>query len=183
MAEPAIEGMTLAEFLDWDDGTDRRYELIAGRPVAMAPPMEVHGTVVANIVAALVGRLPDQCRVVAQGGVVLADRNDTYYVADIAVSCSKLEPTSRWTSEPVVLFEVLSPSTRQQDRAVKVPDYRQVASVQDIVLVSCDSRRVEHWHRQGEGWRVTDLIGDAELRLESIGVTLPLESLYRSLAI
>ena len=43
--------MSLAEFLEWDDGTDTRYELIDGRPVAMAPPAEAHGTIVANIVA------------------------------------------------------------------------------------------------------------------------------------
>jgi Uma2 family endonuclease len=38
MAEPAISRMTLEEFLRWDDGTDARYELIDGFPVAMAPP-------------------------------------------------------------------------------------------------------------------------------------------------
>lgn len=42
MAEPAIRRMTLEEFLSWDDGTDTRYELIDGFPVAMAPPAEAH---------------------------------------------------------------------------------------------------------------------------------------------
>ena len=42
MAEPAIRYMGLAEFLRWEDGTDTRYELIDGMPVAMAPPAEAH---------------------------------------------------------------------------------------------------------------------------------------------
>ena len=183
MGEPAPEGMTLATFLDWDDGTDRRYELIGGRPVAMAPPMEAHATAVANIITALGTRLPDRCRVMSDAGVVPADRDDTFYVTDVAVSCSPIEPGSRWATEPVVLIEVLSPSTRKHDRGVKLPDYRDVTSVQDIVLVSCESRRIEHWHREEGGWRVTDLIGDAEIRLDSIDVTLPFEALYRSLGL
>ena len=181
MGEPAPEGMTLTAFLDWDDGTDRRYELIAGRPVAMAPPMEVHGTIVSNISGSLLARLPNRYRAVSDAGVVLGDRDDTFYVTDIAVSCSPIEPGSRWATEPVVLIEVLSPSTRKHDRAVKLPDYRQVPSVQEIVLVSSESRRVEHWHREADGWRVTDLIGDAEIRLDSIDVIVPFDAVYRSL--
>ena len=52
MAEPAAKRMSLAEFLEWDDGTDTRYELIDGRPRAMAPPIEAHGTIVSGEIAA-----------------------------------------------------------------------------------------------------------------------------------
>src|SRR4029077_12903714 len=41
-ADPAIGHMTLEDFLHWDDGTDTRYELIDGFPVAMTPPAEAH---------------------------------------------------------------------------------------------------------------------------------------------
>ena len=51
MAEPAGKRWTLEEFLTWDDGTDRRYELVEGHVVAMAPPSEAHGTIVANLTA------------------------------------------------------------------------------------------------------------------------------------
>jgi Uma2 family endonuclease len=45
MAEPAEKRWTVEEFLAWDDGTDRRYELVAGQIVAMAPPSEAHATI------------------------------------------------------------------------------------------------------------------------------------------
>ena len=57
MAEPAAQRMSLAEFLEWDDGTDTRYELIDGRPRPMAPPIEAHGTTVANLVCHIGNRL------------------------------------------------------------------------------------------------------------------------------
>ena len=47
MASPAPKRMTIAEFLEWDDGTDRRYELLDGVPVMMAPSLEAHGELVA----------------------------------------------------------------------------------------------------------------------------------------
>ncbi|MGH6920882.1 MAG: Uma2 family endonuclease, partial [Geminicoccaceae bacterium] len=61
MAEPAEKRMSLAAFLEWDDGTDTRYELIDGRIVAMAPPVEAHGMIVANIVAAIRPGLKPPC--------------------------------------------------------------------------------------------------------------------------
>ena len=48
MADPAEKRMTLDEFLQWDDGTDMHYELIAGQIVAMAPPSRRHGTIIVN---------------------------------------------------------------------------------------------------------------------------------------
>ena len=49
MATTAPKCMKLAEFLEWDDGTDTRYELVEGRVVALPPTGEAHGTVVANL--------------------------------------------------------------------------------------------------------------------------------------
>ena len=87
MAEPATRRMTLDEFLAWDDGTDRRYELWGGLVRAMAPPMPRHGLLAATlsreIGSALRARPP--CRVFSEAGIALPDRNDTFYVADLAV--------------------------------------------------------------------------------------------------
>jgi Uma2 family endonuclease len=80
--------------------------------------------------------------------------------------------------EPVVVVEVLSPSTATTDRGGKLPDYRSVPSVQEILLVSSWERRVEHWRRTPDGWAVTERGGDAVLRLETLGIELPLDGVY-----
>src|SRR5215472_1634167 len=73
MAEPATRRMTLHEFLAWDDGTDRRYELWGGAVTAMAPPMPHDGLLAAalsgEIRSALRARPP--CRVFSEAGVAL----------------------------------------------------------------------------------------------------------------
>ena len=120
--------MTLDEFLVWDDGTDTRYELIAGCPVAMAPPAEVHRVIAvrlaARIDAALAARRPCNTQIIA--GVIRPDRADTFFVADIAATCAPIEIGRQAIKDPFLIVEVLSPSTDRHDRRVKLPVYRRI---------------------------------------------------------
>src|SRR5690606_181123 len=181
MASPAPKRMTLAEFLDWDDGTDRRYELRDGVPVMMAPTLEAHGELAAALALQIGSRVKPPCRVISEAGIVIPDRADTYYVADLAVTCAPREQGRRMVAEPVLLVEVLSPSTGEVDRWRKVADYRTLPSGREIVLVFSDERRVEVQRRTPDGWRVEDLIGQAELALSCCAGPIPLDALYRDL--
>ncbi|HEX3210346.1 MAG TPA: Uma2 family endonuclease, partial [Geminicoccaceae bacterium] len=80
--------------------------------------------------------------------------------------------------DPVVVIEVLSPSTIEHDRGRKAYDYSQIDSVREIVLVSSEQRHVVIWRRRGTKWEVEHLIGDAALGLESVGLTLPFATIY-----
>jgi Putative restriction endonuclease len=118
MASPAPKRMTLAEFLDWEDGTDTRYELVGGRIVAMAPPAPEHSRIIGNLAGQLARHLKPPCGVYVEAGIVLPDRADTYYQADLAVSCTPLEPGARWVPDPILVVEALSPSTLAHDRGL-----------------------------------------------------------------
>ena len=181
MAEPAERRMSLAEFLKWDDGTDTRYELIDGRPRAMAPPIEAHGTIVANLAAAIRPRLKPPCRVVVEAGIIPADRVDTWYQADLVATCAPAERGARATAEPRLIVEV--PSTAAHDRGVKLADYRRLASVEQILLVASEDRHVEVWRRAENGWTVQDLIGDAAIPLALDDQPLALAAIYDGVAI
>jgi Uma2 family endonuclease len=178
MAEPAEKRWTVDEFLAWDDGTDRRYELVDGQIVAMAPPSEAHGTIVANITIRIGSQLQAPCRVVGEAGVIVTDRNDTYHQADLAVTCAPPDRGRQHVLDPVLLVEVLSPSTAVHDRGRKVEDYSRLPSVREILLVSSEERRVRYWRREESRWIVEDLIGEAELRLETVPDPIPLAIIY-----
>ena len=77
MASLAPKRMTLAEFLEWDEGTDRRYELLDGTPVMMAPTLEAHGELAVALGAEIRARLKQPCRVISEAGIVIRDRADT----------------------------------------------------------------------------------------------------------
>ena len=80
--------------------------------------------------------------------------------------------------DPVVIIEVLSPSTVEHDRGRKAYDYRRIPSVQEIVLVASEQRHVEIWRRRGAKWEVEDPIGDAALELETVGAAIPFAAIY-----
>jgi Uma2 family endonuclease len=148
--------MSLAEFLDWDDGTDTLYELVEGRIVAMAPPNDAHGTIIRNIGLAIGPALKAPCRIVGNAGIVLPERDDRYYVADLAVTCDQPASQRRFLPEPRLIVEVLSRSTAAHDRGLKGEDYRQLASVQEILFVSNDERRVVRLRREVDHWAIDD---------------------------
>jgi Uma2 family endonuclease len=174
--------MSLAEFLDWDDGTDTLYELVEGRIVAMAPPNDAHGTIIMNIGLAIGPALKAPCRIVGNAGIVLPERDDRYYVADLAVTCDQPASQRRFLPEPRLMVEVLSRSTAAHDRGLKGEDYRQLASVQEILFVSNDERRVVRLRREVDHWAIDDFIGDASVRLVSIDATMSLSTIYANVA-
>jgi Uma2 family endonuclease len=178
MADLAEKRMTVAEFLTWNDGTDTRYELIDGRPVAMAPVAPSHSVLVANLTHALKSKLQRPCYVGSEAGVERPDHDDTFYEADVVVSCTPVAPGMAVIPAPIVVIEVLSPSTAEHDRGRKAYDYRRIPSVQEIALIGSEQRHAEIWRRRGAKWEVEDLIGDATLELETVGVQIPFAAIY-----
>ena len=186
MANLAIKPMTLDEFLRWDDGTETHYELIGGFPVAMAPPAEAHRILTmrlgSRIDAALADRRP--CNAQSEAGVIQTDRADTYFEADIAATCEPNEFGRPAIEEPFLIVEILSPGTERHDRRVKLPIYRQIASVQEILLIASDARYAELHRRSGEQWITEILRGDgATLALASVPIELRLADLYEGIAL
>jgi Uma2 family endonuclease len=186
MVEPAIRQMTLAEFLCWDDGTDARHELIDGIPVAMAPAARPHGALSGNVAGAIHAALQSrpECTVYIEAGIVPSNRADNFYVPDLSVSCDEPDDDQPQLRNPVLIVEILSPSTAAFDRTRKMSDYRLIPSVQEILLL--DSRRMfaEIWRRAGDGW-VHEVIDDpgATVTLNCIPLSILMGTLYRGVRI
>ena len=128
MADAAEKRMTVAEFLDWDDGTDTRYELIDGRPVAMAPVAPSHSIIVVNLGRELKSRLKAALlRRQSRPASTRPDRDDTFYEADVVVSCTPLErrhdghPRSRRGDRGAL---ALDPRARSRAQGLRLPSDR-----------------------------------------------------------
>ena len=184
MSEAAVKRMTLAEFLRWEDGTDTRYELLGGCPVAMAPPAIAHGILAlrlgARIDAALRSRSP--CFGQSEAGIARPDRDDTCYIADLAVTCTPPERGQQLLQDPLLIVEILSPGTALYDRQTKVSDYRRIPSVQEILLIDSASIFAEVLRREGDRW-ITEIVRgpQATLSLASIGLTAAMSELYEGI--
>jgi Uma2 family endonuclease len=178
--------MTLEEFLRWDDGTDTRYELIDGFPVAMAPPAEAHRILAVRLVsridAALAGRRP--CNAQIEPGVVRPDRANSYYVPDIAVTCEPNEPGRQAMVDPILIVEILSPGTERTDRRLKLPAYQTIESVREIMLIDVDSHHAELYRRENDHWGIQLVRGaEAPLFLTTLDLRISMSELYEGIAI
>ncbi len=186
MSEAVLKGMTVDEFLRWEDGTDTRYELVNGFVFAMAPPMPAHGRIAVSLGGAIDAALRSRrrCRAYSEAGIVRPDRNDTCYVADLAVTCDPPGPDDRLIRNPVLIVEVLSPSTAAFDRQSKVADYRQIASVQKTLLIDSATVFAEILRRDGEHW-ITEIVQGpaATLALNSVPFAIPMAELYEGVAL
>jgi len=184
MSEAAFKRMTVAEFLRWEDGTDTRYELLSGSPVAMAPPAIAHGILAlrlgARIDAALRSR--PQCFGQSEAGIIKPDRDDTCYIADIAVTCTPPERGQQLLRNPLLIVEILSPGTALYDRQIKVSDYRRIPSVEEILLIDSASIFAEVLRREGNRW-ITEIVRGphATLSLASLGLTAAMFDLYEGI--
>jgi Uma2 family endonuclease len=144
----------------------------------MAPPSARHSVIASKIGGALEAGLKRPCYVGMNAGVIRPDRDDTFYEADLVVSCTPLQADTLTIPQPTVVIEVLSPTTAEHDRGGKLYDHRRIETVQEIALVASEQRHVEVWRRRGAKWEAEDLIGDAALELEAVGVTIPFATIY-----
>ncbi|MFL5252195.1 MAG: Uma2 family endonuclease [Rhodopila sp.] len=180
--ESALQ-MTREEYRIWAERQAiGRYERINGIVVAMAPERAGH-----NIRKALIWQtlrhavqtagLP--CEVYTDGMTVEVDDSD--YEPDAVLHCGeKLPPDAVVVPDPLVIVEVLSPSTSSTDRAWKLGEYFKLPSLRHYLIVWADQQQVAH-HRRGDDGRIeTRIVTAGEIRLEPPGITVTVAEIYQS---
>jgi len=138
------------------------------------------------VVASLLDRQLEgrPCRVFSSDLRVRVKASGLGTYPDVSVVCGRLEldpddPKKHTVTNPRVLVEVLSPSTADYDRGEKVSHYQQIPSVEEILLVSHEARRIDVWRRAEGEWMRTTVEGNGVATLSSIACTLALDDVYR----
>jgi Uma2 family endonuclease len=153
-----------------------RYERIGGEVVAMAPERWEHARLKAEIWRALDAALAGHptCRVVPDGMTVAVD-DDTDFEPDTAIHCGPPIPRrSLVIPTPVVVVEVLSPSSQRIDTTVKVDGYFLVPSIAHYLVFRADRRSVLHWRR---GVDAPARLSGGTLALDPPGITIDLDAI------
>lgn len=184
--EPASKLLTVEEFLDSCPNDRRHYQLFDGVIVAMAPPAIPHQVVTAALTAEIglaVRANRSGCSVHSQAGIAphwVGGRD--HFETDITVTCEPLAGSYRGIiAAPLLIVEVLSPSTDRDDLFLKLPSYQRIASLREILYVETERVGAAVYRRDAGGW-VTIAVGAHDrLRLETIGLDTPLADLYRGI--
>lgn len=178
---PADDFVLPEEYLrrEWESVT--KHEYLAGRIYAMAGASPSHNVIGGNITAAVRGRLRGTgCRTYSSDQRVRATAT-AYCYPDVTVGCGEPRFDQDDTLlNPTVVFEVLSPTTEGYDRGEKFARYRLLESLQEVVFVAQDRVRVERYARTEAGWTLKDDLSELTetLRLDSLGITVPVSELY-----
>jgi Uma2 family endonuclease len=173
--------MTVDEYLAWAEDKPGRYELYAGTIYAMAPERARHAKVKFAVQAALLAairRAGLPCDMLPDGMTVRVDEH-TSHEPDALVYCGPAIPDSAIeVPNPMILVEVLSPSTRRIDTSAKLAGYFSIASVRHYLIVDPDKPLVIHHARAEDGIIATHIVGDGPLRLDPPGLDLTIADLY-----
>jgi Uma2 family endonuclease len=173
--------MTVEEFLSWAEGKEGRWELHGGVPVMMSPERLAHIRTKARAVRALddalqLTGLP--CEAIADGLTVKVDSVATYE-PDASVVCGpRRSDETIIVTDPVIVVEVLSPSTAAVDHGPKLSGYFSLPSVQHYLILDPDRRVVIH-HKRGLGDAIeTRVLTDGAARLDPPGFDVAVEALF-----
>jgi Uma2 family endonuclease len=181
MTLPRPLRMSADEFIPWAMEQEGRFELASGEVVAMAPERAAHNLVKAEVWRALRDAVRDAglpCQVFTDGMAVRVDEA-TVYEPDASVRCgAPLEDDAVEFSDPVVVVEVLSPSTRARDAGAKLADYFRLPSVRHYLILRTDTRTAIHHARDEDDAIATAILTEGTLRLDPPGIAITLEAVF-----
>ena len=173
--------ISIEDYLNGEEISDIKYEYIDGEVYAMAGTSQNHSRITGNFVNALLNHLQDSdCEPYSENIKVRAEE-EVFYYPDILVTCEGEFKNKYFCEEPILIVEVISPSTKQIDRREKLRAYQQMPSVQEYVIVEQEKISVEIHRRQPDGNWITYFFTrtDTEFTLESVDLTLQLSEVYR----
>jgi Uma2 family endonuclease len=192
LAQPKPGRYTIAEYLDLEEHSEVKHEyrdgfiVPLGETLAMAGGSYWHSLITMNVGGEMRALLKgNPCRVSDANTRVRIPRKPLYVYPDASVVCGRPEfdpddPRGQSILNPRLVVEVLSPSTEAYERGEKFERYRELASMQEYVLVSQSTPRVETFLRRADGaWLIDVFSGmEASAILRSIELTVPLTEIY-----
>lgn len=183
MSSAAIQRYSPADYLALERASEFKHEFFDGEMFLMAGGTIEHSQVAANVIRALGNALADTgCRVLTSDMKIKLPTG-LYTYPDASVVCDQPQYEDDHKDvllNPLLIVEVLSPSTEAYDRGQKFRHYQTCPSLREYVLIAQDRSAVDHYLRQPSGqWLLTTFESlDATMPLPSLGVGLRLRDIY-----
>jgi len=186
MVQASHHHFSFEDYLRLEEDAGSKHEFLAGQVWAMAGGTPEHARIAGNVLTLLNIQLSGRkCSVFPSDLRIRVKATGLGTYPDVSVICGhvELDPDDRQRHtavNPKVLVEVLSPSTEAYDRGDKLAQYKQIATLEEIVLIAHDRRAIQVVRREADGTWSQHVAGDGELaQLASIACGLPVAEVYR----
>jgi Uma2 family endonuclease len=179
--------LTPEQYLEIERAAEVKSEYYNGQMYAMSGGSHRHVFVIGNFAFALRSALRKRptCLVTTSDLRVRVAQAGLYSYPDVVVVCAEpkyADDRQDTLLNPLLIVEVLSPTTEAYDRGFKSAQYRTLESLEEYALVSQSEARVEVFRRQPGGWLLNESVGlEAVCRLESVGADIALADIYDKL--
>jgi len=181
-ASRAHHRFTFDDYLRVEEDSLVRHEFLDGRIWAIAGGTPAHERICANVIALLhVALGAHRCSVYTTDLRIRVRATGLATCPDVSVICGHPEldpadPKRHTALNPKLLVEVLSPSTEDYDRGEKLEHYQQIESLEEVMLVHHDERKIVVWRRTGPSWNATEYL-DGVIPL-ALGCELEIAAIY-----
>src|SRR5271157_2668499 len=172
MANAAENDLDVDTFLRWAEGRQGRWELREGQPVLMSPERAAHALTkyaAQESLKAAIQRAGLPCRMFPDGMTVRIGARTAFEPDALVVCPSPLDLHTMEIPNPIVVVEVLSPSTAADDHGVKLDGYFSLPSVEHYLTISPDRRVMIH-HKRGADAIETRILREGLVRLDPPGL-------------
>jgi len=176
-----------SDFLAWEADQPTKHEFVAGEVFAMVGARQDHVLVAGALFSRLREHLRGtRCRAYTSDMKLEVVSADAIFYPDVMVSCDEADrQRAQALRAPCLVVEVLSDSTAAFDRGAKFAAYRQLASLQEYLLVDIDRRHLEVFRRETVGWVLHEPAATQDtpptLRLASVQLALPVAEVFSDL--
>jgi Uma2 family endonuclease len=178
---------TVEEYLAFERASDQRHEYYDGEIFDIVGGTSNHSLIIGNAYHSLRNQLDNTSCLVYTSDMRVKITSSLYTYPDISVVCEppQFEDKQQDTLvNPVLIIEVLSPSTEQYDRGKKFEHYRRLASLRDNVLISQTRPHIEVFSRQSDtAWLFSEVTPHSSIELPSIRCTLGFSEAYRKVSL
>ncbi|MCD6013262.1 MAG: Uma2 family endonuclease [Flavipsychrobacter sp.] len=190
--EPAVaynQKFTIEEYLEMENAATEKHEYYRGEIFAMSGAKVPHVIISRNLMVNLGIKLKgNPCQPYGSDGRIYIEKNTLFTYPDLSIVCGDLQTLKDDhlnILNPSIIFEVLSPSTKDYDRGQKFMLYRDIATLREYVVVDSESVLVEAWHINENGnWELNEYKSiEDTLLLPTIQVSLLLQDIYESVTI
>lgn len=172
-----LADISIDEYLAGERHSEIKHEYVEGKVYAMAGASLNHNRISRNMLTALTALLPASCEAFSSD-LLVKTRLNRFRYPDLVVLCEDAKGDEQFIDRPILIVEILSKSTRQQDKGIKRTEYLSLPSLQEYVLIEQDFVEVEVL-RRAQGWRSENFYLGDTVQLESIGVTLSVLDIYQ----
>lgn len=189
MTAQPLRSLTEQEYIDSERTSLIKHEYYKGHVYAMTGASRTHNLIAGNTLASLHSQIRRKpCQVFPSDMRVKVHKTGLYTYPDLVLICGEPQFTDDALDtllNPLVLIEILSPSTERYDRGLKFQHYRTIETLQDYILIAQDSYHIEHYARQEHGqWLFQEAVGiEAHIAIESIDSILVLADVYEKVSI